>query len=118
MRMAILLFSLLLASTLLCSAQGPPKGYNGPLPMAGTRPPELWRVGQKPEPVPTIAVAQLKAQADEMAKLAAGVPPDIDQLKKGLLAKDLSRNLKRIEKLSKDLRRELNEETRTSQPRR
>jgi len=54
-------------------------------------------------------VVHLQAQADEMAKLAAGVPPDIEQLKKGILSKDLQHTLKRIEKLSKQLRQELRE---------
>jgi|SRR5579871_2979586 len=116
MRMGRLPFSVLLGFSLFCVAQGPPKGYDGPIPMAGGHQPELWRVGPKPEPARKIDVSQLEAQANEMAKLATGVPPDIDQLRKGLLAKDLESNLKRIEKLSKQLRRELNERTQTSQP--
>lgn len=105
-----------LGFTLICAAQGPPKGYDGPIPMAGSREPELWRVPPRTAPEKKVDLAQLKAQADEMAKLADGVPPDVDQLKNGLLAKDLAANLKRIEKLSKQLRRELQEATRPSQP--
>jgi hypothetical protein len=36
--------------------------------------------------------------------LSATVPNDIEQLKKGLLSKDVPDKLKRIEKLSKQLR--------------
>ncbi len=39
-----------------------------------------------------------------MAALAASIPGDIEQLKKGLLPSDAIDKLKRIEKLSKQLR--------------
>jgi hypothetical protein len=107
MRQISLMFCMLFVSALLCGGQGMPKGYDGPLPMPPGRKPDFWKIGPPPAQGRNIDVAQLKAQADEMAKLAAGVPPDIALLKKGLLSKDLERNLKRIEKLSKQLRREL-----------
>jgi hypothetical protein len=108
MRSLWLVFFILCAGSLLCGAQGVPKGYDGPLPMPG-RKPEVWKVDPQPAPARKIDVLKLQTQADELAKLAAGVPPDIEQLKKGLLSKDLEHNLKRIEKLSKQLRQELNE---------
>jgi hypothetical protein len=108
MRLVWLVLSLLFVCSLLCGAQGVPKGYDGPLPMPGRRP-ELWKVEPQPAPAHKIDLLRLKTQADELAKLAAGVPPNIEQLKKGLLSKDLEHNLKRIEKLSKQLRQELNE---------
>jgi hypothetical protein len=46
----------------------------------------------------------LERKARELADLAATVPNDIEQLKKGLLSKDVPDKLKRIEKLSKELR--------------
>ena len=108
MRSLWLILLTLFVCSLLCGAQGVPKGYDGPLPMPGRRP-EIWKVDPQPAPARKIDVVKLRTQADELAKLAAGVPPDIDQLKKGLLSKDLQHNLKRIEKLSKQLRQELNE---------
>ena len=54
-----------------------------------------------------IDVRQVRQQADELAKLASGVPRDVSHLQQGLLAKDLNNNLKRIEKISKQLRQEL-----------
>ena len=51
--------------------------------------------------------AQLLREANELAKLANEVPPLVEQANKGLLSKDLNGRLKRIEKLSKQLHRDL-----------
>jgi hypothetical protein len=53
--------------------------------------------------------AQIKRDAAELAKLAGEIPPAVEQANKGILSKDLNDRLKRIEKLSKQLRRELYE---------
>ena len=55
-------------------------------------------------PVDTQALAR---EADELATLAASVRPDVHNLSRGVLAKDLAQKLKQIEKLSKHLRSEL-----------
>ena len=47
---------------------------------------------------------QMQRNAKELADLARSVPPDIDGIAKGLLAKDLVNRLKKIEKLAKELR--------------
>jgi len=52
-------------------------------------------------------VAQIKRDAAELANLAGEIPPAVEQANKGILAKGLNDRLKRIEKLSKQLRREL-----------
>jgi len=49
-------------------------------------------------------LVRLKQDADELASLAQSIPPDVDQTTKGILPKDLGKKLKRIEKLSKQLR--------------
>jgi hypothetical protein len=54
-----------------------------------------------------IDMAQLKRDANELAKLASDIPSLVEQANKGLLPKDLNQRLKRIEKLSKQLRQEL-----------
>jgi len=51
--------------------------------------------------------AQLKREAQELAKRAEAVSAQIDQIAKGKLPKDLNAQLKQIEKLSKQLRREI-----------
>jgi len=55
----------------------------------------------------TIDPVKLHAEANELADLAHSIPSDIDQVSQGKLPKDLSDKLKRIEKLSKQLRGEL-----------
>ena len=49
----------------------------------------------------------IEREAKEMAALAATIPGDIEQMKKGLLSSDTFDKLKRIEKLSKQLRGQL-----------
>jgi hypothetical protein len=56
---------------------------------------------------PKIDVAQAKRDAEELAKLADQIPPGVEEASKGVISKDLNDRLKRIEKLSKQLRREL-----------
>jgi len=51
--------------------------------------------------------AKLKEEADQLAKLAQSIPADVDKAAKGQVAQDLAARLKQIEKLSKQLRREI-----------
>jgi hypothetical protein len=51
--------------------------------------------------------AQLEHDAEELARLAQLIPSEVQQVEKGRLPKDLDGQLKRIEKLSKQLRREV-----------
>lgn len=51
--------------------------------------------------------AKVKQQADELAKLAQSIPPDISKVAGGQLPKDLIARLKQIEKLSKALRNQI-----------
>ncbi|HEY6970554.1 MAG TPA: hypothetical protein VJA94_15205 [Candidatus Angelobacter sp.] len=51
--------------------------------------------------------AKLRQEADELAKLSAAIPSQIDQVGHGQLPKDLADQLKRIEKLAKHLRSEV-----------
>jgi len=50
---------------------------------------------------------EMEREARELSKLAASVPNDIEQLRKGLLPRDAVNKLKRIEKLSKHLRSQI-----------
>lgn len=51
--------------------------------------------------------AQAQQEASDLAKLAQSIPADIDKVSKGQLPQDLAARLKRIEKLSKRLRRDI-----------
>jgi hypothetical protein len=51
--------------------------------------------------------AQLERDAKELASLAQLIPSQVQQVENGRLPKDLDGQLKRIEKLSRQLRREI-----------
>jgi len=50
---------------------------------------------------------KLREDANELASLAQSIPPAVDQTTKGILPKDLDQKLKRIEKLAKQLRSQI-----------
>jgi hypothetical protein len=54
-----------------------------------------------------INIDQVNAETQELRRLADALPPQIDQVSKGQMPKDLGENLKRIEKLAKHLRSEI-----------
>ncbi len=47
------------------------------------------------------------AQANEMKQLSDAIPSDIQKLSQGMISKDLSERLKKIEKLAKNLREQV-----------
>jgi len=51
--------------------------------------------------------AQLKSEAAELQTLANAMPGEVDQVTKGMLPKDMTENLKKIEKLAKHIRSEV-----------
>jgi hypothetical protein len=56
-----------------------------------------------------VDLTKLHQEADQLAKTAQTIPADISVIEKGLLPKDLTEKLKEIEKLSKELRKQLSE---------
>ena len=56
----------------------------------------------------SLDLSKLQQEADELAKLAQTIPPDIASVRTGMLPKDTAQKLKQIEKLSKQLRNALN----------
>ncbi|MGB0011856.1 MAG: hypothetical protein WBQ03_09630 [Candidatus Sulfotelmatobacter sp.] len=56
----------------------------------------------------TLDMEKLRSDADELARIAQTIPPDVSNLRAGLLPKDMTEKLKQIEKLSKELRKRLN----------
>jgi hypothetical protein len=57
---------------------------------------------------PRVDAAKLRQEADELAKLAQTIPPAIANVQNGIMPKNMVESLKRIEKLSKNLRSEMN----------
>ncbi len=58
-------------------------------------------------PTRRVDLAQLQQQADDLARTAQTIPADVASVRKGMLPKDVIAKLKQIEKLSKQLRNEL-----------
>ncbi|MGB8851766.1 MAG: hypothetical protein WCC76_18800 [Candidatus Acidiferrales bacterium] len=97
-----------------------PSGPGGVAPQAGpvpTRPPRL-RATDAPVPGEPggwnqkaakrqADLSQLKTESDELQKLAAGLPDQLAKMRSGVLPADLVANLKKIEKLSKHIRGEI-----------
>lgn len=55
-----------------------------------------------------IDLVKLQQEADDLARTAQTIPTDMAGVRQGTLPKDIIEKLKRIEKLSKRLRSELN----------
>jgi hypothetical protein len=58
-------------------------------------------------PKKAVLPSQLQDEAAELAELSAGIPERIERVNQGQLPKELSKQLKRIEKLAKHLRSEV-----------
>jgi hypothetical protein len=56
---------------------------------------------------PHFDIAKLRQNADDLSRIAQTIPPDVASLQKGLLPKDMIEKPKQIEKLSKELRKQL-----------
>jgi hypothetical protein len=71
----------------------------------------ISQIASEPSPAEVDARAvrlrAIQRDAEELSGLSASVQSDLQQLGKGLLAKDLNARLKKMEKLSKKLRQEL-----------
>jgi hypothetical protein len=102
MRTVVLLTSLLL----LCASAALAQGRGWPKP---PEPADRTQVkAATPDSRPRIDPLQLQREARELSDLANSIPTDMDRVSHGLLPKDTIDKLKRIEKLSKHLRGELN----------
>jgi len=56
---------------------------------------------------PAFRLKAINQDAQELSALSASVQSDLLQLRKGLLTKDLTPNLKKMERLAKKLRQEV-----------
>ena len=102
---------LLLTGLTLVPRMNPQNPRQTPIGIREANKAEARTEAQIPPPVnrrPTVDVSKLTHDADELAGLAQSIPPQVNQVVKGALPADLTAKLKRIEKLSKRLRNELN----------
>jgi hypothetical protein len=104
----LLLFLLVFA--LPCLAQTPVAPAPGPGIRQGERVDAQAQSNIPPplEQAHSLNVAQLRQEATDLSTLAASIPPAINQASHGTLPSDLPEKLKKIEKLAKHLRSELN----------
>jgi hypothetical protein len=69
---------------------------------------QISRVSPSPGPdLRTARVQALQHDANELAALSTHVQSDLQKLQHGMLVKDLHENLKKLEKLSKKVRHEI-----------
>jgi hypothetical protein len=104
MRTSILLFALLLSASLAWAQT------NGPTGQRQVDKAEAQFDKSVPPPAyqpQSTDLAKLRRDANELANLAQSIPPDVDQTAKGILPKELDQKLKRIEKLAKQLRSQI-----------
>jgi hypothetical protein len=102
----------LLLAFVLLGAQHPTTGATIPAPLPSPEPRSDLPIDQPPSVVhgdrrQALNLHKIKAQADQLTKLAQSISPDINKVSKGEMPGELIKNLKQIEKLSKQLRREL-----------
>ncbi len=104
-------FPLLAISVLLCVLFSSAQQQRNTMPT----PPVPMNTDNVSKPTPEqvtlakrIDLLQLQKEADDLARTAQTIPTDLASVRKGMLPKDIVQKLKRIEKLSKHLRTELN----------
>jgi hypothetical protein len=102
----------LLLAFALMGAQHATGGATIPAPLPSPEPQSNLPIDQPPSVVhgdrrQALDVRKIKMQADQLSKLAQSISPDVNKVSKGEMPGELIKNLKQIEKLSKQLRREL-----------
>jgi hypothetical protein len=94
---------------LICSPPAREQEKAAPIP-PGLHHPE--KKGSRPLEPPVrqhrrVDPAQLKQETDELAKLSAAIPGQIELVRQGQFPKDIEEHLKRIQKLAGQLRSEI-----------
>ena len=98
----LLAFVMLLQSSACQIPSAAPAVHPPPRPTAPPLPVEVAAPMRSP-----LNSVKLHEEADQFSKLAQSIPVDVDKAAKGQIAQDLAARLKQIEKLSKQLRREI-----------
>jgi hypothetical protein len=93
--------SLLLVGATLCAPSMAQRGHRNP--------PDIFK-DESTQPAATQRGPDPKVmleQANQMKQLSDAIPDDIQKLSQGVISKDLSERLKKIEKLAKKLREQV-----------
>ena len=101
-------FAIALASLIFCTAA---RAQIGPPPASPTmNGAHELRITDREMQAPPRQIDPLRLQKDALAlaSAASSIPADIESVRKGMLPKEIILKLKQIEKLSKQLRNELN----------
>jgi hypothetical protein len=96
----------------LCSIPSALAQSGRPIPAGVRQADEAEAQSQKNLPPPlyqrrSIDAAKLKQEAADLANLSQSIPLGVEQATRGIISKDLSGRLKRIEKLARQLRSEI-----------
>ena len=77
-------------------------------------PGQNWSLGPEIHPEPlsesdlrTVRIQTIRHDAEQLTVLSAALHSDLQELQKGVLPRDFSETLKKVEKLSKKLRQEM-----------
>jgi hypothetical protein len=100
LRLCLLLASVLLVPPAAAPQRPHPPGLEDPSKNAPPLEPPMNKV-------PAVKASEVQHDSAELLQLAQSVSNDVNQASKGVLPTDLGAKLRRIEKLSKKLRREL-----------
>lgn len=95
---------LCVALALSCGVVAAPQSHWPKPPSPSVMNPEESNKTPSSNPKLRVDPLQLQREARELSDLAKSIPADMDQVNHGLLPKDTIEKLKRIEKLSKHLR--------------
>jgi hypothetical protein len=103
-----LLSTFLLACLLPAHAQMKDVYIPGVPPPPASMDPDSKTAPDQPKLQHRIDLVKLQHEADDLARTAQAIPSDVADVRRGTLPKDIIQKLKQIEKLSKQLRSELN----------
>lgn len=99
---------LVVSILLLCALPAASQGRGWPQPPEPAEKTQVTPRQNTAEPRPRLDLVELQREARELSDLATTLPADMEHVSHGLLPKDTIDKLKRIEKLSKHLRGEIN----------
>lgn len=109
MKLSILLLIVLAFFTFTVPNSSPEQRPGFPSPPPPMNSDSTTKTGQPPTLSAHMDMAAVQKEADDLARTAQTIPGDVASLRKGILPKDFTQKLRRIEKLSKRLRSQVSD---------